>query len=217
MHTVDSRFSARQTFRHALLAGVMGAATLAASAASAASAATVGDGLRLNGDSAAWPQWQTRLSIGAQPLGPAPNMLDSRLSLGASLAGDRYFDIGRIGDGGGLRATGALLFGSPSVALGAPGAYGSGSLLMSRATFGGSSQASESALDTTATPYLGMGYTAWWARSGLGLSADLGLLATRNAGGSRRLLSGNPNSGLDDPSRPYQLAPVLQVQLSYSF
>lgn len=215
MHTVDSRFSARQTFRHALLAGVMCAAMLAASAASAAT--TVGDGLRLNGDTAAWPQWQTRLSIGAQPLGPAPNMLDSRLSLGASLAGDRYFNIGRIGDGGGLRATGALLFGSPSVALGAPSAYGSGSLLMSRATLGAGSQASDSALDTTATPYLGMGYTAWWARSGLGLSADLGLLATRNAGGSRRLLSGNPNSGLDDPSRPYQLAPVLQVQLSYSF
>jgi hypothetical protein len=30
---------------------------------------------------------------------------------------------------------------------------------------------------TAPHPYLGMGYTAWWARSGLSLSADLGLLA----------------------------------------
>jgi hypothetical protein len=42
----------------------------------------------------------------------------------ASVSGDRYLGFGQVGDGGGLRATGALLFGPPSLALGAPGRRG---------------------------------------------------------------------------------------------
>jgi hypothetical protein len=66
-------------------------------------------------------------------------------------------------------------------------------------------------------PYLGMGYSAWWARTGVGLSADLGIAATKPGEAVRfgRVMSGS--EGLDDMFRAMQLSPVLQVNLSYAF
>jgi hypothetical protein len=65
-------------------------------------------------------------------------------------------------------------------------------------------------------PYVGMGYSAMWPRQGLGLSADLGLLAQRPGSAKiGRLLSGT--DGIDEFARATQIAPVLQVQLSYAF
>ena len=174
-------------------------------------AATTGDGLKMATDTPAWPQWQARLAVVSQPV-VAGGLLDGSLQFGAArLMGDRYFDLGRVGDGGGLRATGALLVGSPALALAAPSGYGN-SVLLARPSVSGSSALE--ATDYSPTPYLGMGYSAWWARTGLGFSADLGLLA-RGLGRSGRLL--HAADGSEDSPRTLQLAPVLQVNLSYSF
>ena len=170
-----------------------------------------GNGLFLSPEGEAWPRWQARLSVVSQPLGIGA-LNSASLQFGAArLAGDRYFDVGRVGDGGGLRATSALLMGSTRLALGAPSAYGQAALqwqpsaLLSNA--GGET-------DDIATPYVGLGYSAWWSRSGLGVSADLGLMAHRSAQ-TLRLAPGG--SDIDGNPRPFQLQPVFQVNLSYSF
>lgn len=183
---------------------------LLAAFSSAALVAHAAEGLKIAPDTGAWPSWQTRLSVVTQRLN-GPGSLGSQLQIGAaSLSGDHYFDWGRLDSGGGLRATSALLIGSRSLALGAAAAYGPGSLLLR-------SSSSASNLDggadgLVATPYLGLGYSAWWARSGLGLSADLGFIGQqRNTQGMRL------GDSVDSQLRTMQMAPVLQVNLSYSF
>jgi len=167
-------------------------------------AATVGDGLHPEDH---WPQWQLRISTVTQPIGWSASLEGARLGLGAaSVSGDRYLGLGQVGDGGGLRATGALLFGPPSLALGAPMPAGAEPVLTRPSLL---STPGTRALDHSPTPYLGMGYTAWWARSGLSLSADLGLLAQ-----GLRPATGLQGSDLLDRM---QLTPVMQVQLSYRF
>ncbi|MCA6218851.1 hypothetical protein KGA65_20095 [Ideonella sp. B7] len=178
--------------------------------AASCGAAPLGEGLRTEDH---WPQWQLRVSTVMQPMdlgsqGPeAPS-----LTLGAaSVSGDRYFPLGRLGDGGGLRATGALLFGPPDVALGAPVPAG-WNLVLSRPTL-----LSTGARSThlAPTPYLGMGYTAWWSHSGWHVSADLGLLA-QNPGRWWRPAMVNPQTGEALDSSPW-LTPVMQLQLGYRF
>lgn len=167
-------------------------------------AATVGEGLHPEDH---WPQWQLRISTVTQPIGWAASLEGAHLGLGAaSVSGDRYFGLGRVGDGGGLRATGALLFGSPSQALSAPAPNGEAPVLARPSLL---ATPGTSAMDHAPTPYLGMGYTAWWTRSGLSLSADLGLLAQ-----GLRPAATLPGSDLLDRM---QLMPVMQVQLSYRF
>ena len=167
-------------------------------------AATAGEGLHPEDH---WPQWQLRISTVSQPIGWSTSLEGARLGLGAaSVSGDRYLGFGQVGDGGGLRATGALLFGPPSLALGAPGPTGGESVLARPSLL---PTPGTNALDRAPTPYLGMGYTAWWARSGLSLSADLGLLAQ-----GLHPATGPQGSDLLDRM---QLTPVMQVQLSYRF
>jgi hypothetical protein len=75
-------------------------------------AAATGEGLKIDADMGDdWSPWQARLALGppARPLfGSAIGMSPNGNAL---LAGDRYLGWGRVGDGGGLRATGALLLG----------------------------------------------------------------------------------------------------------
>jgi hypothetical protein len=66
-------------------------------------------------------------------------------------------------------------------------------------------------------PYLGLGYSAWWARSGLGVSADLGLAAQRPGQVVRFGRAMQGSEGLDDVIKAMQLAPMFQVNLSYTF
>ena len=172
--------------------------------AMACGATTVGDGLHPEDH---WPQWQLRISTVTQPIGWSTTLEGARLGLGAaSVSGDRYLGLGQVGDGGGLRATGALLFGPPSLALGAPAPAGDAAVLARPSLL---PLPGTGALERSPTPYLGMGYTAWWARSGLSLSADLGLLAQ-----GLRPATGLQGSDLLDRM---QLTPVMQVQLSYRF
>lgn len=170
---------------------------------SAAQAAPAGDGLQLT-EPTGWTSWQTHLSV-VTVAPPMPANLANTPVLGAArVSSDLFFDLGRLGSSGGLRATGALLLGSRSLALGASNA---------------SSQwrsvgAADNPADTAATPYVGLGYTAWWARAGLGVSADLGWMAQRPGQGLRALTGG---SGLDNTVRALQLSPVFQLNLSYAF
>lgn len=182
---------------------------LLASLAAAACGVQAADGLKISSDTDVWPSWQTRLSVVTQPVS-GPGLLTGQLQLGAArLSGDHYFEWGRLSSGGGLRATSALLIGSRSLALSAPSSFGTGQLLLRPST----TQLTDPAADGYgATPYVGLGYSAWWARSGLGLSADLGLV------GQRPLQAMRLGSDLGgELLRSLQMAPVLQVNLSYSF
>ena len=194
--------------RRLLTAGCLGAAALSGQPALAA---ITGEGLQIANDSPAWPQWQARLAVVQQPLNAG--QMDSPLRLGAArLMGDRYLGLAKLGDGGGLRASGALLLGSPALAMGASSGSFTGSAVQARSNIGPGNALD--APDVGATPYLGMGYSAWWARSGLGVSADLGLLAQRTGRGVKL---GRNLDGSEDGLRGLQLAPVLQVNLSYAF
>jgi len=66
-------------------------------------------------------------------------------------------------------------------------------------------------------PYLGLGYSHLWFHSQLSLNADFGL-ASQNAsaaGHLRGLLTGSQS--LDDVTRELRWAPVMTVNVSYSF
>lgn len=179
-----------------------------------AQAATVGDGLKVGTEPEAWSPWQARLAIATSSHLP----LWAGLGAGsqapsALLAGDRYLGWGQLGDGGGLRATGALLLGSSALSLATPSGVGRGEML-----WRGIGGVGPSDQDTTgAVPYLGLGYSAWWARAGVGVSADLGLAAQRPGQAVRfgRAFSGA--EGFDDVLKAMQISPMLQVNLSYAF
>jgi hypothetical protein len=66
-------------------------------------------------------------------------------------------------------------------------------------------------------PYLGLGYSRLWFKSQLSLNADFGL-ASQNAsaaGHLRNVLTGSQS--LDDVTRELRWAPVMAVNVSYSF
>lgn len=175
----------------------------------------VGDGLKIAPESSEnWSPWQARLAMSAPHL-PLLGQWSSSSSIGnAMLAGDRYIGWGQVGDGGGLRATGALLLGPNALALASPaGATRSEMLWRSSST----TQTLVEPDSGAAVPYLGVGYSAWWSRAGVGLSADLGLAAQKPAQAVRfgRVMSGTES--LDDMLHAMQLAPMLQVNLSYAF
>lgn len=190
-------------------------ALLAAPWAGAASPAAgpVGDGLKVDTESSeSWSPWQARLAVTAPAL-PLWSSWGASQPSNMMLAGDRYFGWGRLGDAGGLRATGALLLGPSAMPSGsANGIHGSDGFWRGIGTPGLAEQDA-----STAIPYLGLGYSAWWARTGLGVSADLGLAAQRPGQAVRfgRALSGN--EGFEDVLRAMQIAPMLQVNLSYAF
>lgn len=174
--------------------------------AAAPTGTPAGDGLKLQAEHEdAWPMWQARLSH-TTPTLPLWNQMSGTGSGNMMLAGDRYFGWGRLGDSGGLRATGALLLGN-----GALNGQGGASDFFWRASHVGDEE------QATAVPYLGLGYSAWWARTGLGVSADLGLAAQRPGQAVRfgRVFSGTDS--LDGMLRAMQIAPMLQVNLSYAF
>jgi hypothetical protein len=180
----------------------------------AAASPVAGDGLKVDSDqSDDWSSWQARLALGApsRPLFGNPAAVSPMGN--ALLAGDRYFGWGRVGDGGGLRATGALLLGPGALALAAPGGVSHGEMLW-RGT-GSPSLADQEA--SGPMPYLGLGYSAWWARAGLGVSADLGLAAQRPGQVVRFGRAMQGSEGLDDVIKAMQLSPVVQVNLSYTF
>ena len=161
--------------------------------------------------------WQARLQLSSvhddERLG-ADARRGARL-LSANLLGDYYLTGSGLGGDtrGGLRATGGLMLGSPSLAQSSAGlALGRQAslgpyLFAGQRSLGLLGHSLDREPSMTAS-YLGLGYSSYSLRGGWGFSADLGLLANANA-----VRLGNSLS-LDSALR-YQ--PVLQLGLSYSY
>jgi hypothetical protein len=66
-----------------------------------------------------------------------------------------------------------------------------------------------------ALPYLGLGYSHLWLNNTLSVKADLGL-ASQNPWTASHL-RGTPTPTLEDVTRDLRWAPVMAVNLSYSF
>jgi len=183
-----------------------------------------GDGLTPRFDSAQWPRLQGRLSLGttasalrADPTHPSSNSIT--LS-GVSLLGDYYFSRSplRLGHSGGFRATSGIFVGSRSLSLlsTTPSSLGR-SFSVERRNFGLTAPTDSSSQESTAVPYLGVGYTGLSLKGGWGFSADVGLMA-RSPGSAvklGRVFSGTQS--LDDLLREMRLSPLVQVGVSYSF
>ena len=188
------------------------AAILSTSALLAVSASA--EGLSTDADRMPWARFDARvLQLGApawrSDLAPYER---SGLKLGRlGIVGDMYFVSGDASsDHGGFRATGGLIAGPrPS----------SNVASLDRRAFSapGFASTSEPATDSSTVPYLGVGYSNAWPKSGWRLSADLGLVSYSpgSATGVGRVLGGSQS--LDDLVRDLRLAPVLQLGVSYSF
>jgi hypothetical protein len=180
--------------------------------------AAQGDGLVVaNGDLLPWSRWQARLLIGT----PAP-LWRSGFGTGdsqglkprsLSLMGDYLFhrSVSEDGSASYLRATSGLVVG-PRPALWAGQTFGAaGTVSIDRRQMG------DMYGESSALPYLGIGYSGLAGRSGWSFSADFGLVAL--AGGNvvrlGRVVGGN--QGLDDLVRELRLSPVLQFGASYAF
>ena len=175
-----------------------------------------------------WARWQGRLSLGlTSPTGRADlSRADAGgLQVGSfSLLGDYYFgDAARsMRYAGGFRATSGVIVGQRSNLW-----SGQASLTSSRGMLGLESRRldplapwssmPETAPDTSAVPYLGVGYTGLSLRSHWSFSADLGMVA-RSPGQAvklGRVLTGS--QGVEDLLRDLRLAPLVQLGVSYSF
>lgn len=196
------------------LAAVVSSALTAAAAAVAGN----GQGLSIDADRFAWPQFQARLQMATEPLSPQLASFEgaSLRPRSAALFGDYYVTRPYLGQTGGLRVTSGVVSGVRGAVIGPGQATPPG-------TFGFSSQARSSLAvpmidpgsDTLTWPYLGIGYSDTSLRGGWGFSADLGL-AAQSFGLSRAARSLSTLS-LDDMVRDMRLTPVLQLGVSYRF
>jgi hypothetical protein len=132
------------------------------------------------------------------------------------LLGDVYFGADRAAPGlpaSGFRATSGVLIGARSPLLGAAGTA-------DRRLFGASAAPIapiEPALESATLPYVGIGYSNLWGKSGWSFSADLGVVSQSPANAVRfgRVFGGSQS--LDDVIRDMRLGPVVQLGVSYSF
>jgi hypothetical protein len=185
-----------------------------------------GGGLTADVSRVPWATFQSR--IGYAPGAPgwradlAP-LERSGLQVGSvGLLGDVYFGADRAAPGlpaSGFRATSGVLIGARSPLL---GATGSNTLFPpDRRLFGASAGVPASPVDasadSTTVPYLGIGYSNLWGKSGWSFSADLGVVSQSPANLVHfgRVVGGSQS--LDDAVRDMRLAPVVQLGVSYSF
>lgn len=183
--------------RGAFLVGCLGTAMAAISSASVAA-----DGLGLTpaADTPAWARWQGRISLSnTAPVwraGLAGYDTTGLRPASVSVLGDYYFTDPLLGgSGGGFRATSGVIVGLRTQA-GRPG--------------------TDAVADSSAAPYVGLGYTGLSSGGGWRYSADLGLLAQTPGNGLVRF--GRPlGSNTDDLARDVRLGPSLQLGMSYSF
>ena len=188
-----------------------------------------GNGLITDVDRVGWARFQSR--IGYAPGAPgwraelAP-LERSGLQVGSvGLLGDVYFGASRsaiAAPASGFRATSGLLIGARSPLLGAGSTpTGNGLFATDRRLFGASAASPASPVDTTidsaTVPYLGIGYSNLWRKTGWSFSADLGVVSQSPGNVVRfgRVFGGS--QGLDDVIRDMRLAPVIQLGVSYSF
>ena len=172
-----------------------------------------GEGLATSADRVPWARFDARVV----PLGAPQWRSDlapyerSGLKVGRlGIVGDIYFgSVETSLEHGGFRATSGLVVGTR------PPSSGAGADRRSLTAPG--SLAGEPLAEASTIPYLGVGYSNAWPKSGWRLSADLGLVSYSpgNATGIGRVFGGSQS--LDDLVRDLRLAPVLQLGVSYSF
>jgi len=177
-----------------------------------------GQGLSVDADRFAWPQWQTRLQIATEPLNPQLASFEgaSLRPRSAALFGDYYVTQPYLGQAGGLRVTSGLVYGTRGAMIGPgqaapPGAFG----FSSQAQSSLGTTPIDSGSETLTWPYLGIGYSDTSLRGGWGFSADLGLAA--QSFGLSRAARSLSTLALDDMVRDLRLTPVLQLGVSYRF
>jgi hypothetical protein len=187
-------------------------------AAAASAVAGSGQGLSVDADRLAWPQWQTRLQVAIEPLTPVLASFEgaSLRPRSAALFGDYYMTRPYFGQAGGLRVTSGLVAGTRGAVIAPgqatpPGSFGFSAL--ARPSLGSAS--TEASTDTLTWPYLGIGYSDTSLRGGWGFSADLGLAA--QSFGLFRAARSLGNQAMDDTIRDMRLTPVLQLGVSYRF
>lgn len=194
----------------------------------AASVWAAGAGLSTGAEPVPWAQLQMRIGYASRaPAWRATLAPAERNGLqvgGINLLGDVYLFGAREAPNApvsGFRATSGLIIGSRSPWLGAGGALPGSWLASDRRSFGSPAPSLTSAvdfgLDSTTVPYIGVGYTNLWAKSGWSVSADLGIVSQNPANAARvgRVFGGSQS--LDDVVRDMRLAPLVQLGVSYSF
>lgn len=181
----------------------------AAVLALAVQAATAAEGLRMPDPASVWPSWQTRLSLTLADAAGSGAPVVRR----AALLGDYYLSTPEADPAarwrGGFRATSGVVLGG----LG-PLAWPAGtSLGLSATTIDDAGGAAAGGF----WPYVGLGYTGLAPRGGWGFSADVGL-ALRQPGLSvdgARAPAGLP--GWEGTLRRFDLMPMVQLGVRYSF
>lgn len=172
-------------------------------------------------ESATWPRWQGRLTLGgtAAPLRLGNVARQAREQpASVSLMGDYYLTRSGWGftEDGGFRATSGLVLGHGPrtlLSLSAAPSRQTTSLRAERRYELSDAWPGGVARDAAASAYLGVGYTGF-SRSGWGFSADVGLLSH---GGAGRLGGPANGQGLDETLRALRLAPLVQLGVSYAF
>ncbi len=187
-----------------------------------------GEGLSASADRVPWGSFQTRIGYGpGAPAWRATLAPSGRSGLqvgGVGLLSDVYlFDTKDAAHAPptGFRATSGLIIGSRSSWLGSSATPSNGALLADRRLFGPTAPAlattSDPGFDASTVPYIGIGYTNLWPKSGWSFSADLGVVSQNPANVARfgRVFGGSQS--LDDVVRDMRLAPLVQLGVSYSF
>ena len=184
--------------------------------AALAPTAHAADGLLTPGASSIWPRWQARISVQSATVSPLTlsqalyGGTPQRGVQGGALLGDYYFASPSFGS---FRASGGLLLGLQG---GAPvGLISSGSRLGLSVSNGGGAGGAPGTDSPGAATYLGLGFTSQTWHSGLALTADVGMVAERNAAGLGRAIFGN--QGMENTLRELRLSPMLQLGLRYTF
>jgi len=190
-------------------------------------AVVAADGLQLTSSDGLWPSLRARLVVQASAASPlslsslAAPVTQARSFKGGALFGDYYFAQPSFGS---FRASSGLVIGG----LGGMPLFNTGvdsrlGLTLSSASPGTSPVAAPSTWShigsdsTVALPYLGLGFSSAASRSGLSVSADLGVVAegTSPFTGAARALLGM--QGADSARRDMRLSPLLQVAMRYAF
>jgi hypothetical protein len=138
------------------------------------------------------------------------------------LYGDYYFSLPSLSAStglGGFRATGGLLYGDAVRGLGRPAvpAGPNDRVSLGRQVLPALDGTADDNDSSTTLPYVGIGYTRLSVSGNWGFSADFGLVS-QNPGGAWRLgrsMLGPQN--LDDAVRNLRLAPLVHVDVRYSF
>ncbi len=200
---------------------ICAAIALLAATTGAGASGPEGAGLQARAETVEWARFDARILTIATPRWRAELAPSERSGLKVGgVVGDVYFSAAPAGTvkgvSGGFRATSGLVVGA------APIGYGSSGGLVSVQRRTASAWVSagalgEAAIDTVTVPYLGVGYSNAWPKSGWRVSADLGVLSYSPGGASGigRVLGGSQS--LDDLVREMRLAPVVQLGVSYSF